>query len=210
MNRRRLITIGREYGSGGREIGERVAKLLGINFYDREIINLASQKSGLSLELFDKADEKRSFSLQSAGFSLRTSLIDDMSTNYFLSNESLFNIQSEVIREIAQKEEAVFVGRCADYVLKDFCGLLSLFIVSDIDDRIKRVSQRNNISLQTAANLIEKEDKRRASYYNYFSDKRWGESHSYHLSINSSILGIEGSAQIIAFAITQRGCTDLL
>ncbi len=199
-----LITIGREYGSGGREIGEKVAARLGLDFYDKELIELASQKSGLNKELFDKADEKKSFSVIGGDFSLRSSLINSLNTGFFLSNESLFNIQSEVIREMAKGGNALFVGRCADYVLKDFSGLLSIFIFAEKEERIERVSIRRSISLDEAASLIYKEDKRRASYYNYFSNKKWGDPHSYHISVNSTILGIEGAVKLIASAVTCR------
>lgn len=206
MDKRCLIAIGREYGSGGRDIGELTARILGIGFYDKELIGLASTKSGLKAELFEKADEKKSFSLQGGAFGLRSSLIDNVSAGYLLSNESLFTIQSGVIREVASKENALFVGRCADYVLKDNCALLSVFIVGGLEERTARVASRTGVSLDEAASIVEKEDKRRASYYNYFSNKKWGDPHSYDLCINSSIFGLEGSARIIADSVLLRKC----
>jgi cytidylate kinase len=191
MKNKLVVTIGREYGSGGREIGEIVSRLLGLDFYDKELIELAAQKSGLNKELFENADEKKSFSLQGGVFGLRSSLIDDVNAGYFLSNESLFTIQSEVIRDVAQSGSALFVGRCADYVLKEMECLFSVFIVADNEE---------------AAALIDKTDKKRASYYNYFSNKRWGEPHSYDLCVNSSTFGIEGTAKMIADSVLFRKC----
>jgi len=206
MKNKLVVTIGREYGSGGREIGEIVSRLLGLDFYDKELIELAAQKSGLNKELFENADEKKSFSLQGGVFGLRSSLIDDVNAGYFLSNESLFTIQSEVIRDVAQSGSALFVGRCADYVLKEMECLFSVFIVADKQERIERVSSRVSISNEEAAALIDKTDKKRASYYNYFSNKRWGEPHSYDLCINSSTFGIEGTAKMIADSVLFRKC----
>lgn len=206
MKNKLVVTIGREYGSGGREIGEIVSRLLGLDFYDKELIELAAQKSGLNKELFDNADEKKSFSLQGGVFGLRSSLIDDVNAGYFLSNESLFTIQSEVIRDVAQSGGALFVGRCADYVLKEMKCLFSVFIIADKQERIERVSSRVSISNEEAAALIDKTDKKRASYYNYFSNKRWGEPHSYDLCVNSSTFGIEGTAKMIADSVLFRKC----
>lgn len=202
MSKNRVITIGREFGSGGYEIAQQVAHRLSIPFYDKELIELASSKSGLDKKFFERADEKRSFSLQGGVAGLRSSLLEQLNSGYLLSNESLFSIQCEVIREIAERESAIFVGRCADYVLKDFPRLLSIFITANLDDRVDRVAKRAEISPEAAANLVEKMDKKRASYYNYFSDKKWGASHSYDMVINSSSFDVSGAADIIVTAFT--------
>ncbi|MFA5713323.1 MAG: cytidylate kinase-like family protein [Bacteroidales bacterium] len=200
MKSERIITIGREFGSGGYDIAHLVADKLRLPFYDKELIELASEKSGLNKEFFERADEKRSFSLQGGVAGLRSSLMEQLSAGYLLSNESLFTIQCEVIRELSQKGSAIFIGRCADYILKDYPALLTVFITASVEDRIARVIERREMSHSAAADLIEKMDKRRSSYYNYFSDKKWGASHSYDLVLNSSSLGISGAANIVAAA----------
>jgi len=130
-------------------------------------------------------------------FGMRSSLIAQIYTGYFLSNENLFQIQSEIIRKIAEKESCIFVGRCADYVLKDFSHNLNVFITADLEDRIKRIANMHQLSREKAEVFIEKMDKKRAGYYNYFSNKTWGDSASYHICLNSSFLGIEETADII-------------
>lgn len=191
------ITIGREFGSGGKEIGEVVAALLGINFYDKKLIEIASQKSGIDKELFEKADESKSFSLVGGLLGLRSSFVDEIPSGYFLSNESLFQIQSDVIRDLASESSALFVGRCADYVLTECTTCFNIFITAPIEDKIARVCSRTDLSPEKANSLIEKIDKKRAAYYNYFSNKKWGEIHSYDFCINSSVLGINGTSEII-------------
>ena len=206
MKKKCIITIGREYGSRGREIGEKCAALLGLQFYDKEVVELAAAKSGLDPKVFEKVDEKKNFSLQGGAFGLRTSIIDSINSNYLLSNESLFVMQSEIIREVGKEGGAVIVGRCADYVLKDNPDLLSVFIVAEKEDRVERVALRESISLDEAALLIEKTDKNRSSYYNYFTNKRWGHPHSYHLCLNSTTLGVDCIVQLIADAVTFKKC----
>lgn len=191
------INIGRQLGSGGREIGEELAKRLNISFYDKELISIASRESGLAKEFFEKADEKTGFpSFTSALFGLRSTFIGDEYIDNYLGNESLFRIQSDVIREISDRESSVFVGRCADYILRDKACVVNVFISADIEDRIARVAQRNDVSEKKAKEMIEKTDKRRASYYNYYTSKKWGRADSYHLCFNSSI-GIENSVEFI-------------
>lgn len=199
-----IITIGREFGSGGREIGEVVAAKLGIDFYDKKLIEIASQKSGINKELFENADESKSYSLIGSLFGLRTSPASEISPGCFLSNETLFNIQSDVIRELASKDSALFVGRCADYVLEECDSCINIFITADREDRVKRVCSRTGLDPDKASDLIDKIDKRRASYYNYFSNKRWGEISSYDLSINSSLLGIKGTAALIVKLVNEK------
>ena len=191
------INIGRQIGSGGLEIGRKLASQLSISCYDRELIRIASEESGLGKEFFEKSDEKDSHSLFGGMFGMRSSLTDQIYTGYFLSNENLFQIQSEAIRKLAEKESCIFVGRCADYVLKDFAGNLNIFISADLEDRIKRVASMHQLSTEKAAFFIEKMDKKRASYYNYFSNKTWGDCGSYHLCLNSSFLGIENTVETI-------------
>jgi hypothetical protein len=192
-----VINIGRQLGSGGREIGEKLSSQLGIAFYDKELIHIASKESGLGKEFFEQADEKTGHSIIGGLFGLRSSFADEMFSNNFLSNEILFKIQSDVIREIAEQKSALFVGRCADYVLKDHPRSLNLFFSADMVDRIKRISETNQLSESKAIDFIEKMDKKRANYYNYYSNKVWGAAGSYHLCINSSVLGIDQTVTFI-------------
>lgn len=197
MEKKIIITIGREFGSGGRQIGKQLADLLGIEYYDKELIYLASKESGLCTEFFEKADEKKSGSLLQAfalGFSMNNT---GFISNDFLSNESLFKIQADVIRELAAKKSCIFVGRCADYILRNEKNCTNLFIHSNPEDRIKRIEERHHISEQEARELMHKTDKSRAGYYNYYTDKTWGAASSYDLTINSSILGLDKTAEFI-------------
>ena len=182
MEKNHVICIGRQLGSGGHEIGERLASRLGYSFFDKELIKLASIESGLCSDVFEKADEKINHAMFDGIFNL---------SDNCLSNEALFKIQSDVIRKLAEKGSSVFVGRCADYVLKDYHGVISVFISANIGDRITRVMKHNDLSVNEAHSLIEKTDKKRAAYYNFYSNKIWGKADSYDLCINSSVLGVD-------------------
>ncbi|MFZ5940256.1 MAG: AAA family ATPase [Bacteroidota bacterium] len=197
------ITVGRQIGSGGHEIGEKLAGELGIAFYDRELINIAAKQSGLGKESFEDAEEKKSFSLL-AGFPWFGGNAEEFPVNSYLGNENLFKIQSDVIRDLAGKESAVFVGRCADYVLSEFPACLNLFICADTGDRIRRISERRSLTESKALEYLEKMDKRRAAYYNFYSNKTWGEASSYHLCINSSVFGIDQTVELIRHYVEKR------
>lgn len=197
MEQKIVINIGRQFGSGGRIIGEKLSTLMDIPFFDKELILIASQESGLGKEFFENFDEKSSHSIFGGLFGLRGAFSDEMVPNNFLNNETLFKIQSDVIRNLAEKQSCIFVGRCADYVLKDHPHCLNLFVCADIDDRIKRIAEKEHLTENKAKELIEKTDKKRASYYNYYSNKVWGAASSYHLCINSSFLGIDESVDFI-------------
>ncbi len=197
MEQKIVINIGRQFGSGGRIIGEKLSTLMNIQFFDKELILISSQESGLGKEFFENVDEKSSHSIFGGLFGLRGAFSDEMVPNNFLSNETLFKIQSDVIRNLAEKQSCIFVGRCADYVLKDHPHCLNLFVCADIDDRIKRIAEKEHLTENKAKELIEKTDKKRASYYNYYSNKVWGAASSYHLCINSSFLGIDESVDFI-------------
>lgn len=197
MTEKYIVTIGRQLGSGGREIGKKLANLLNISYFDKEIINLASKKSGLNEEFFEQMDEKNSFSFfdNFAGM--------QFSKNY-LGSETLFEIQSNIIQELADKGSVLFVGRCADYILREYPRRLDIFITATKEDRIKRTAERKNISLKEAEDLNHMIDKRRKEYYNFFNKKSWGQANSYHLCINSSILGIDKSVDLIKIFIEQK------
>ena len=204
MNETFVINIGRQLGSGGRQIGEKLSAGFGIGFYDKELIQLASKESGLGKEFFEKADEKSSFSFIGGLLGLRTNINNEVYVNNYLCNETFFKIQSDVIRELAGKESCVFVGRCADYILRDNPRCINVFITADTEDRIKRVAQTYQLSLDKAQELIVKTDKKRAEYYNYYSNKVWGAAGSYHLCINSSVLGMDQTVTFITQFIKQR------
>ncbi len=195
MEKKHIICIGRQLGSGGHEIGERLAARLGYSFFDKELIKLASIESGLCSDIFEKVDEK-----------INTTMFDgifNMSDNC-LSNEALFKIQSDVIRKLAQNGPSVFVGRCADYILKDYPGVVTVFITAGFEDRVKRVMKHNDLSNNEAISLIEKTDKKRAAYYNFYSNKIWGRAESYDLCINSSALGIDETMNFIFGFVTEK------
>ena len=204
MKREYVITIGRQLGSGGRIIGEKLAGQLGISFYDKELIQIASQESGLGKEYFEQADEKKSYSIFGGLFGLRDSLADEPFSNHYLNNETLFKIQSDVIRDLAEKGSCLFVGRCADYVLKEYPRCLNVFINADMNDRINRVAKIQDLPAEKARDFIEKADKQRAGYYNYFSNKVWGAAESYHLCVNSSFLGIDETVTFIRHYAEKR------
>jgi len=197
MNGNYVITIGRQLGSGGREIGQKVASAMRISFYDKELIKIASKKSGVKEEFFERVDEKKRFSLFSGLLGFRNLITEENYSDYYLSNESLFKIQSDVIRSLADQGSCIFVGRCADYVLKDHPRCLNVFLSADIGDRVKRVSEIRHITAHQAQELIENTDKKRSGYYSYFSGKVWGDAVSYHLCINSSVLGPDETAVFI-------------
>ncbi|MDH8700997.1 cytidylate kinase [Dysgonomonadaceae bacterium PH5-43] len=197
-----IITIGRELGSGGKLLGEMLSKELNIPCYDKELIALASKESGLGTEFFEKADEKSSHSIFGSLFGSRSGFIGDSSNNY-LSNETLFKIQSDVIKNLAEKSSCIFVGRCADYILRDNKNLLSIFVSANLDNRINTISQNNNISKTEAQTLIEQTDKKRANYYNYFSNKTWGMAASYDLCFNSSKITMERIIEFVKPHLTK-------
>ena len=197
MEKRIVVTIGRQFGSGGRIVGKKLAEQLGIPYYDKEVINLASKESGICGEFFEKADEKNSGSLLKAlamGFSMNNAIFQ---SNDYLSNESLFQIQSEVIRKVAAEGSCVLVGRCADYILRDEPDCVHVFISASWQDRVRRAMEYNRVPEKEAEEFLKKADKSRASYYNYYTDKVWGAAGSYDLCVNSSLYGIDRTVDFI-------------
>lgn len=199
MSDKYIINIGRQLGSGGKDIGEKLASRLGISFYDKELINLASKESGLSEELFEKADEKPSQTIIGGLFGARFSLFTDSSLPYtnYLSNDALFKIQSDVIRKLAEEKSCLFVGRCADYILRENPRCVNVFVTACMEERIQRVCATKNLTPEQAEDLIAKTDKKRSEYYNYYSYKTWGAASTYHLCIDSSVLGIDETVLLI-------------
>ena len=197
MDERTVITIGREFGSGGHEIGTKLAQRLGVKCYDKGLLAIAAKESGLCEDLFESQDEKPTNSF------LYSLVMDTYSLGYTNSyvnmpiNHKVFLAQFDAIKKIAQREPCVIVGRCADYALEDDPFAVSVFIKADIDKRIERIKKTYELSENKAADLIQKTDKKRASYYNYYSSKKWGEAKSYDLCIDSGELGIEGCIDLI-------------
>ena len=206
MNNKYAVNIGRQLGSGGREIGAKLAMQLGIAFYDKELINIASQESGLCKEFFENADEKATQSIIGGLFGMRFPFINDGTVPYnsCLSNDALFKIQSDVIRELAEEKSCIFVGRCADYILRDNLRCVNIFISAPKEDRIKRLCLKMDIKPEEAEDLINKTDRKRASYYNYYSYKTWGAASTYHLCIDSSVLGIDETVAFIKLFIQKK------
>ena len=199
MAKKIVITVARQYGSGGREIGERVADLLGIPLYDKELITDAAAKGSLNAEVIKKADESAANSLLYTLAMGSNILGTTMHFGYKMPlNDKLFILQSDTIKEYARAGSCVIIGRCADYVLRDEPGVLRLFIYGDLDHRQERVRERHpEIKSSQIIDVINKTDKRRASYYNFYTGNKWGKYDNYDLAINSSTLGIEGTAQLI-------------
>ena len=198
MYKNPVITIARQYGSGGREIGEKVAELLGIKAYGKELIDLAAEKSGYHPDMLHKADERAAGSLLYS-LAVGASVAGGIAGHYDIPiNDKLFIVQNDIIKELAEKEQCVIIGRCGDYALRNFENKISVFIHSDFEWRKKRIVEKNGVSEKEAENLIIKEDKYRANYYNFYTGHKWGASERYDATFNSSMLGVDAIAQIIA------------
>lgn len=192
-----VITISRQVGSGGKEIGHILAEALGYEYYDRKIIELASEKSGISEELFEKAEKHHNSFL----YSLATANYAGYSASVFSqeigNTDNLFVIQSNVIRDVAQKGNCVIVGRCANQVLLEEENVIKVYLHANRDFRIKKVMEENNLLFKDADALVKKMDKKRAAYYNFFTSGDWGNCSDFDLCIDTSVLGIEKTAEII-------------
>lgn len=195
-----IVTIARQYGSGGHEVGELVAKEHNLVFHDKSLIELAAQKSGIDMELLKKADEDVTpsflYSIAVGNYSVYPLSIN-MSPYEMPINDKLFNLQADIIKEEAERAPSVFVGRCADYILNGYSKVVRVYIYADIKARAKRIAQIENISESDARVLIYKNDKKRANYYNYYTSLKWGKSDNYNLMIDTSAVGTQGAAQII-------------
>ena len=199
MSKNIIITIARQYGSGGREIGERVAKLLSVPLYDKEIITDAAAKGSLDEGVIKKIDETAANSLLYTLAMGSDVLGTTMHFGYRMPlNDKLFLLQSEIIKEYANQGSCVIIGRCADYVLREYPNVLKLFIYGDLDHRQERIAKQHpEIKSSQIIDVINKTDKRRSSYYNFYTGNKWGKYDNYDIAINSSALGIEHAAEII-------------
>lgn len=198
MKTRTIITIGRQYGSAGREIGQKLAEQLEIKCYDKELLSRAAKESGLCKEIFENHDEKPTNSF------LYSLVMDTYSLGYSASsyidmpmNHKVFLAQFESIKKLADEGPCIIVGRCADYALSDYKNCVNLFIRADLQKRIERIVRLYNYTPEKAKDVILKTDKSRASYYNYFTSKKWGDTDSYHLSVDSGLLGVDHTVELI-------------
>lgn len=206
MNGNLVITIGRQCGSGGKIIGEKLAERLGIKCYDKELLAEAAKNSGLCHELFETHDEKPTSSF------LYSLVMDTYSLGYTTSaymdmpiNHKVFLAQFDTIKKLADEESCIFVGRCADYALADYPNMVSVFITGDDDDRIEHLESLYHVDKVKAKDIMVKTDKKRSSYYNYYSSKKWSDAKSYNLCINSSVVGYDGAVDmILEFAKTKQ------
>ena len=196
-----IITLGRRIGAGGLEIAHKLADRLGIKVYDKDLIWIAARESGLSAEFFEKNDEKPVTKGRLTNFlgQKNSTFIDTRSyvLDSAISEDGLFKTQSDIIRQLADAGSGIFVGRCADYVLRDREGMLSVFITADKQDRIARIMEKDGLSAREAEKYIDQGERRRTSYYNYYTFKEWGDSASYDLCLNSSRFGIDGCVDCI-------------
>ena len=197
-----IITIGRQFGSAGREIGEKVAEHFGIPCYDKELLSRAAKESGYCEEMIESHDERPTNSflynlvMDTYSFGYNASSFVDMPISH-----KIFLAQFDTIKKMASENPCVIVGRCADYALSDYDNCINLFIYGNEDKKVKRIMEKYNLTEGKAKEMINKKDKQRQSYYNYYSSKKWGRADSYDLCINSSLLGIEGTVKLIIQAI---------
>ncbi len=206
MKNQYVITIGRQLGSGGYSIGQALADSLGISFYAKELLEMASKETGLSQEFFENADEQPSSHFIGGFFGINLPFAGEglSLSNNCLCHDKLFKQQSDVIREIAGRESALFMGRCADYILRDHPKLISIFIHASEEERIHRLVTRNHIDDDQARHLIHKADKSRSAYYNFFSNKEWGVAQSYDLCLDSGKMPDEAVVALLKEYIELR------
>lgn len=200
---RKLVTISREYGSGGRLIGRLVAEKMGLPFYDREIIDMAVEKSGLSHEVIETAELRAKSSIS---YSLASVMPfgEMFSTEAMSINEKLFMTQFDVIRQIGETDEGVIIGRCADYVLRDLPGVTNIFIYAEFEDRVKRCVESYGDDPATVETKIRDYDKARANYYNFHTSQKWGQYSNYNLALNTSYISDEKAADLIVEFMNTR------
>ena len=199
MSENIIVTIARQCGSGGREIGELLSKRLGMVYHDKSLINLAAEKSGMNPEILKNADERATPSFL---YSIAVGAIGMVPFSHGMPydtpiNDKLFVLQSEIIEDEAKKYPCVFVGRCADFVLREHKKLVRVFVYASPEKRMERVAEANKVELGEAKSLMTKIDKKRASYYNYYTSQKWGRSENYDLMIDTTKIGVEGAVRLI-------------
>lgn len=199
----RIITISRQYGSGGRNVGLKIANRYNMEYFDKELLEEAAKKSGISKELFEMHDEKPTssflFSMVSDGYFFGYPSIN--SYGDMPISQKVFLAQFDTIKEIAKERSCVIVGRCADYALQGFDDVINVFVSANMETRLKNVMAETGHTREKAKDLILKTDKRRSGYYNYYTNKKWGAAESYDLCVNSSIIGVDGCVEtVVKFA----------
>ena len=200
-----VITIARGYGSGGLTIGKMLAKRLGIDFYDMELLRLASEESGINIELFNQADEHVKtgfFKRYNRSFGER--LVSPSSVD-FTSNDNLFNYQAKIIRDLAAKQDCIIIGRCADYILREQENVVRLYFYADHDTCVKTVTDLYGIRPQDAEERVASIDRSRAAYYKYYTGGEWNDETNYDLCINTSKIGFEKAVDVVVGYLASIG-----
>ena len=202
--KKKIVTISRQYGSGGRYIGENLAKAMGVPCYDEKLIDMVAKESGFAQSFVAEKGERMTGSLL---FNIASSL--SYANNVFSGNgvslqDEIYFIQNKIIKDLAEKGSCVIVGRCADYALEDFDNCISVYVHAPFEDRIKRIENEYGIPNGKSKEMLMKKDKQRSSYYNYYSSNKWGDAKSYDLCLNSSYLGIDGSVDLIKKVIAMK------
>lgn len=201
-----VITIAREYGSGGRIVGKMLSEELGIAYYDRQLLQLASDDSGINEELFANADEKlKTTALFKIAKKVYNGELITPDREDFVSNDNLFNYQAKIIRELAQEESCVIIGRCADFVLKDNPNVLRVFVHADDEKCLERVKESRPMPEKELRKHIAEVDKRRGAYYKYYTGREWNDARNYDLCINSSKIGYRGCVDAIKNMLEIKG-----
>lgn len=201
MNNNRIITIGRQFGSGGLHLGRILGEELGIKVYDKELLNEAARHHGISPHLFTQADEKKPSAIRkvlqyTSGLMTGGALFSSAAGSF--TPEDIYKVQTDAIRRIAESEDCIFIGRTADYVLRDNPRLLSVFLHSPLESRLKRVMERGDFATESeAAEAIRKADKSREEFYNYFTGRRWGRADNYHLSVDTSLVSFDNIKELL-------------
>ena len=200
-----VITVGRQFGSGGRKVAKKVADMLGIEFYDKGLIAIAAKESGLSENLFEGIDEKPTNSLL---YSLVMGLQSDRNSFYrygdVLNSDAIFRIQSQVIQDLVKDNSCVIVGRCSDYVLRNQDNVVNIFIHANEEFKLERVMRIYKQKEKEALETMKKTDKKRSNNYNFYTNQEWGNVTNYHISVDSSALGIDDTAKIICDFVKLR------
>ena len=205
MEEKYIISIGRQLGSGGREIANRLAEQLNIPVYDKKLLEVTAKETGIDATIFESADEKESNPFMRGIFALKGVMSSyPIGMGSCMDGDRLFELQSEVMRNIVAKESCIIIGRCAEYVLRDHPHIHSIFITADMPDRIRRIMEHDGVNESKAREIAEKGDKKRRAYHDSYANSGWGAAETYDLCINSSRLGIEGSVEIIRRFIENR------
>ena len=198
-----IINVGRQLGSGGHDIGRMLALDFGAKYYDRELLNLAAKESGFSEKVFEQNDERKGFF--KGLFNMGSPHVNSGSVyKSSVSQESLFQFQIDAIIKAAKEGSCVFVGRCADYVLRDFPNTVNIFITASMGYRVEQIMNKQHLNEAAAKAFIEKRESQRAEYYNYYTGKKWGHAASYDLCIDSSVLGIMETEKVIAEFVRKK------